>query len=465
MELFPYSGETMGSRWWHIRELRGAVLPTGLAPLERSLLIHHIISALLTGLSMGTLTLADTILAKTLNASPFAITAISVIMGGGFLAALFWGGAMRHRRKAPFIFGAALIGRLALGLTGLWRNPAWFVALVGLAWVAQAVITTAQVSIIRSAYDAKHRDQLFGLTVSAATLTRLLSTVVAGHLLDWNEYAYGWIFAVAALGGFIGAYFLVRMERILDQSEAAQRQTADRAPSHPIAQEGSFRPLEEPGRPTGLRSMRDSVQLVLRILKEDHAYRKFELNFFVYGVAFMALLPMVPLFLVRDLGLDYTTIGLARGLMGQAGLILLTPLLGRLLRRLKPVRFSAWIFGFLALYPGLLLAASLFPTALRIPLVYTAFTCFGIAMAGVSLSWNLSSIHFAGEEDPSAYQAVHSALVGVRGVFAPVLGYLVITHSSNKHGFLLCTALFIVAALLMVRLASQEEATRTAQEP
>lgn len=451
----------MDSRWRHLSTLRGAALPADLPPPERALLICHLFSALLTGISMGILSLADTILAKTLKASPLAVTAISVIMGCGFLAALFWSEAMRHRSKAPFILGAALVGRLALALTGLWHNVAWFVAIVGMGWVAQAVITTAQVSIIRRAYDAKHRDQLFGLTVSAATLTRLISTVAAGQILDWNEYTYGWIFAVAGVGGFIGAYFLVRMERLIDRNDAAQGLVNGQNLAHPVAQEGTFRPLEEPGRPVGLRSMRDSVALVMRILREDHTYRKFERNFFVYGIAFLALLPIVPLFLVRDLELDYGTIGIARGLMGQAGLILLTPLLGRLMRRLKPVRFSAGIFAFLSLYPGLLLAASLLPYALRIPVVFAGFACFGIAMAGVSLSWNLSSIHFAGDEDPSAYQSVHSALVGLRGVGAPVLGYLVITYSSNRHGFLLCTALFLVAGLLMARLARQEETPTT----
>jgi hypothetical protein len=176
--------------------------------------------------------------------------------------------------------------------------------------------------------------------------------------------------------------------------------------------------------------MRQSVGLLLRILREDRIFRRFEINFFIYGIAFLSLLPMVPLFLVHDLGLDYTRIGLARGLMGQTGLILFAPALGRTLEKL----------------------------AAHVVTVYAAFVCFGIAMAGVSIAWSLSSIHFAGSEDPSAYQSVHSVLVGVRGAVAPLLGYLVISTTSTLHGFALSAALFLLSALLMARMARDEAA-------
>ena len=78
---------------------------------------------------------------------------------------------------------------------------------------------------------------------------------------------------------------------------------------------------------------------------------------------------------------------------------------------------------------------------------------FATAMAGVSLAWNLSSLHFAGEEDPSAYQTVHTVLVGVRGLGAPFLGFAVIRAASTLHGFALSAALFMLAALLMARMA------------
>jgi len=273
---------------------------------------------------------------------------------------------------------------------------------------------------------------------------RLLTTVIVGRLLDWNEHAYGVIFALAGVAGFAGMILMARMEAGLDR-------TAGR-----VRGDGFYRPLEEPGLAAGIRSMRESAGRVVRILRDDHRFRRFEVYFFIYGIAFLAMLPIVPLFLVHDLGLDYTRIGLARGLMGQSSLILLAPFMGRWMRRVGPVRFCGWVFSTLALYPLCLLLSGILPPIFAVPFVYAAFVSFGTAMAGVTVAWNLSSIHFAGDEDPSSYQAVHSTLVGLRAVTAPLLGFAIIRISSSLHGFVLCAGLFATAGFLMTRMARRD---------
>jgi hypothetical protein len=424
-----------------IRRVLGALWPRGLEERERSSFRLHLWSALLTGASASILHLSDTILAKTLDGTALQVTLLNVIMGGGYLASAFWAGAMRNRPKAPFVLAAAIVGRLGLVLTGLWGRAEWFIAIVGLSWLSDAMIVAAQVSIIQRAYRPQNREHVFGATLSITTFVRLVLTVAVGRALDWNEAIYGAIYAVLGVCGFLGSLLMIRMERRIDYAQPLERRT----PLYP--------PLRERGPMAALRSVRASVGLVVRILREDASFRRFESYFFLYGIAFLSLVPIVPLYLVNDLALDWTQIGLARGLMGQAGLILFSPLMGRLLSGLKPVRFCAWIFGLLSVYPLLLLSAWFVPDALRTTAVYAAFVCFGTAMAGVSLAWNLSSLHFAGEEDPSAYQTVHTVLVGVRGLGAPFLGFAVIRAASNLHGFVLSAALFLLASLLMARMA------------
>ena len=245
----------------------------------------------------------------------------------------------------------------------------------------------------------------------------------------------------AGVAGFGGAILLAQLEK---RSTPTATGTAGAGP---------YRPLQEPGWGAGWRGAKESARLVWRILSEDRDFRRFEGNFFIYGIAFLALAPIVPLFLVHDLQLDYTRIGLARGLMAQSGVILLSPVLGRLMRTTGPVRFCSGVFGVLALYPALLFVSASAAGGAQIGFVYSAFLAFGLAMAGVSLAWNLSSIHFSGDEDPSAYQAVHSVLVGLRGVSAPVLGYLVLQIGSSRLGFVLTAALFAAAALRMAHMA------------
>ena len=426
-------------------QLATTIVPDDLTAKERSLLGIHLASAFLTGISMGVLFLADTIVAKTLGGSNFSVTLINLLMGAGFLSTLFTSGMMRNRRKGPFLIGAALVGRVALGLTGLWVHTAWYITMVGLAWFGQALIVTGQVSIIQKAYGVERRDQLFGLSLSVNMLARLLATVGAGWVMDWNESTYRIVYAVAGLAGLVGAVLLDRMER---------RSLEGTSPGS----ESIYRPLGEAGWAAGWRGARESAQHLWRILREDTAFRRFERNFFIYGIAFLALMPIVPIFLVHDLELDYARIGLARGLMAQSGMILFGPLSGRVMRRSGPMRFSSRVFALLSLYPFLLLLSAYFPGSFQISLVYAGFLAFGIAMAGVNVAWNLSSIHFAGDADPSSYQAVHSVLVGARGVVAPLLGYAIVQTASTRAGFALTAGLFLTAAFLMARMAREPAA-------
>lgn len=454
--------------------LLGAIFPEDLAPRERRLLRLHLWGSALGGIGMGVLQLSDAILVKTLAASPLEVTVLSLLTTTGFLAALFWGGAMARRRKAPFVIAAAVVGRLGMGLIGISTDTRWFILIYALAWLAQGVFVAAQTSILQHAYRDAQRGRLFGLAISAMTLLRLVATVAAGWLLDWNEQSYGLIYLAAGIAGFAGSWLLTRMERDSSDWRTAVSDGATRSQSpipdvvageiRPRADatgsaardDVGYRPLGPPSLAAGLRSMRESAALVVRILREDHRFRHFQRNFFIYGIAFLSLLPVVPLFLVHDLGLDYGQIGLAKGLMGQAGMLFLPPLLGKLLERIKPVRFCARVFAFLGLFPALLVCAGLAPQPLRIPLVYAAFAAWGIGMSGVALAWHLSSIEFAGAEDSSSYQSVHLVLTGVRGGFAPLLGFGVIQLGSNLYGFAVSVVLFLIASFLMARMARGE---------
>ncbi len=425
---------------------------------EKKLLKLHLCSAALSGISMGVLSLSDTILTKTLGGSELAVTILTGMTGAGFLLSIFWAGLLENRPKAPFIIWAALTGRLGLAFCGISTAPAWFITVVGLAWIAQAMITSAQVSIIRSSYPEKKRNQLFGCAVSIMTLSRLIVTVMLGKILDLNEHAYVLAFVVAGLCGVAGGYLLARMEKPVISKTMVKN---DKRESTDKSDDCFYHPLREQRLNQGLQSVRASIHTVGSILKNDRRFRRFEFIFFIYGIAFLSLLPIIPYFLVHQLNMDYTNIGLAKGLMAQLGIILLTPFLGRKLDELKPIRFCARVFGFLACFPVLLIAAEwsqgFQDGLLTIPLTFAAFLCFGIAMGGISLAWNLSSIHFAGDRDPSAYQSVHSVMVGIRGVGAPVIGYLVMHYFSCSAGFAQSAALLISASILMTRMSRNEK--------
>jgi len=77
-------------------------------------------------------------------------------------------------------------------------------------------------------------------------------------------------------------------------------------------------------------------------------------------------------------------------------------------------------------------------------------------MTGVNLSWTLGSMHFAGRRDASAFQGVHVAMTGVRGLIAPGAGFLLYRAFGSAAVFGVSTALFLWAGTLMLRQDREE---------
>jgi hypothetical protein len=68
-------------------------------------------------------------------------------------------------------------------------------------------------------------------------------------------------------------------------------------------------------------------------------------------------------------------------------------------------------------------------------------------MAGVNVTWNVGSISFAPPGKGGHYQGIHVAMVGLRGVLAPVLGFLLLTFFGYRAVFIAATCLFFSASL------------------
>jgi MFS family permease len=150
--------------------------------------------------------------------------------------------------------------------------------------------------------------------------------------------------------------------------------------------------------------------------------------------------------------MTYSEISVAKLVLFQVMLALFSPLAGKLLDHWNAVRTATASFAVLALYPICLL----FSYALsNVELAYAGFALFGIAMAGVNSAWNLGTLEFAGKQDASVLMGVHMTAVGVRGIFVPMIGYTVGALFNLGVVYLAASALFVVAALLMHRLAER----------
>jgi len=237
-------------------------------------------------------------------------------------------------------------------------------------------------------------------------------------LLDRHPEAWPWAYAV---GGLAAAYGYTHWSRL----------RRSRPPPPPVG-------LVEAGSP-------------LQALLRDRTFLAFEACFMVYGIGFLALQPVLPIFLVDELHVSYSQVGAARGFAFWLAFMLSGPVTGRLADRFGILRVGASCYALLAGFPLLLLALPTQGPAL----LYPAFALYGLAMGGVNLAWNLGPIVLARGGDPLPYLNAHVALVGVRALIGMVGGTVLLGAVGSRPVFwlvvvcelLACAGMFTTAWL------------------
>jgi len=385
------------------------------------------------------LSVAAFVLKKTMGASNFEVTLLTMLMPVTSIVAIFATEWMRGRDKRAFIFWAGLVGRLPLAAMLFISQSAPFLILYALASLSGAVITPAMNSLLQTNLTRGLLGKMYAILGVVITVAVIAATLFAGYALHNNANAYHWLFAAAGILGFISSTALARAKPrrspFLGQRTLFLRRTPFRKVLH------------------------DSVIVPLRnnwaILRENRPFMLFERNFMLYGLAFMILLPIVPIFLVERLAIQYDQVGIALGIFSQAGTLVLLPIFGAIYDRLHPVSFSRWVFFILGFFPlTLLFCIPLSSLTGGDPVVWAfiAYLIFGFGMAGVHIVWMLAAIFFARTEDSAPYSGIHVTLVGVRGLIGPLAGYVINEIWGAYVVFIIGTALFWLATLLMWKL-------------
>ena len=179
----------------------------------------------------------------------------------------------------------------------------------------------------------------------------------------------------------------------------------------------------------------------------DPHFRWYEANFMIYGVAYMMLIPVLPLFFIHELHLSYQEISSARVLIASVGVALFGPLMGRLMDRFHPVRLCTISFAIVSLYPGALYVGARWMGG--VDPAWTAYLAFGfyaLGMAGINVTWNVGSISFAPPGRGGYYQGIHVAMVGIRGALGPVIGFLLLRWAGYREVFLTAAVVFLLAS-------------------
>ena len=416
-----------------------------MAPLSRTgryTFRFHALASSLDGAVNGVLSLNDIILRKTLGASD---TVLTFFVTGQSVALLFpasWTDFTKGRYLPGSYLWFGLLGRLSLATLLFVATPVPFAGVVVFSTVMFNALLPAQNMLFQSNYAPDERGRAFGFARRVFAVALLASALGAGLLLERDPMWWRWYYPVVGCAGLASCLLLrrVRLRRLPGRAtDIRPGPTLPDIPSLAWFQSTAVRFAS---------SLVNPFSGSFRTLRADKAFLYYETFFFLYGMAFMMLQPVIPVFLVDGLGVNYSQAATARGLILYGMFIVVSPLAGRVCDRWGPVRLASGAFAILALFPCALTLAR------GIPSLYAAFAIYGVAMAGVDMAWNMGPIHFAGKRDSTLYMGAHTGLVAIRALIGAPAGMAIMRIAGTPRAtFVAAALLFLGGAIGMRRLA------------
>ncbi len=365
--------------------------------------------------------------AKAFNVEPWVIAVISAAPMFGNLSSFFWTRIATGRSKVPMVVTLQIMVLLcvaAIAVSPRSHDGAWIL----LTSVVLCRILIAGIITVRSVawslnYDRVLRARATGRLQAITSLTVVLTTSLAGWLLDARPENFRYIYGTGALLGCIGVWLfrgvLVRGEK-------------------------RHRVMERRGAQDGHR--RDGF---LKVLRTDRLYARYQLHQFISGVANMMIEPPLVYLVSKQLGASYVvSIGIVMLIPFTLNLTTM-PFWARYLDKVHVTEFRArqnagWVVGILVMFWG---AWTFSLWWLALGRVIT-----GVVNGGGSLAWQLGHNDFAPRDQISTYMGIHVTLTGVRGAFAPFLG-MALYLGWDAKGYVpgstgLSAWLFVVSAVL-----------------
>ncbi len=384
-----------------------------LSTTEKKTFRLHTLHMLLEGIIDGALLLNEFILIKSLLASNYQI---SFLFQFGVIILLFSvvfnEFIKRAKSKKRLLIWVAIITRLPLvGLMFFPSNPEQIMAnpvypLVFLTvflfyyLYKPAILPTINL-FLRNNYTQQNFGKLYSYSTSVKKIVVLFVTFGFGLLLDFDNYAFTYIYPILSIIGILSIYLLTLIDYIPLQAQVFSKSVWS--------------------------SIKAVYKKMVDIIVRNKPYRDFEVGFMFYGFAWMATAAVITIFLDKVLHLNYFSISFYKTSYNLIAIVLL-PYFGKLIGKIDPRKFGIYTFAAMLLHLLFLVLANYFPynvefLGIKIYLMLViSFVFYGIFTATMALLWGIGSSYFCKNEDAGDYQSVHLSLVGFRGLIAPVLG-------------------------------------------
>ena len=383
-----------------------------LTKIQKKIVYVILISTLFNAVLIGLGPLMDIIATKALGAADWQLTLLTMIWPVTNFVSIWWGKILESsENKSIFYWIVAFFGRLIFVL-GIWvMTMNQFLVLLAVSFSFNSLFIPLYNNLFQKHFDSSVRGKIFGLTISLSTLVAILFSYLAGRILDNDENNFRIIMVFAGISGFLGTAILSTFKPEVKTKSNIQKVSFYRIFISPLSR-------------------------TWETLKKNKDFRNFEINFTIYGFGFIMVLPSIPIYLIEHLEMTYTSSFIAKAVIAQIGLLLLSPLFGKIHGKWHPHYFTAISFFTFSMFPLTLYISSFTSVNVAIILVFVAYLIYSFGMAGVNITWNISSIFFAGEEDSSMYQSIHVSATGIRGLLAPLLGLFIYRYFGIKLVFL-----------------------------
>jgi MFS family permease len=306
---------------------------------------------------------------------------------------IFWNHLYARASTAGYLTALCFLLSMPIALLGLAGNVWITMALFLVAAFGNAGMSPLNGDLLRSCYAPSIRGRIFGFVSTAQMIASMLTGLMMGLWSERQAEAFRIflpLIACVQIGG------LLAVRRISRKSLYAERLRPGRA--REITLLSPFREM-------------------LSVLRADRRFAAYEVAFMSYGVGWMICSALIPALATDKLHLNYHQYAQATIVLFQLVNILLFALAGGVVDRIGPMRLATLSFLWLTIYPvGLFLAPG-----------YRALilcSClYALGMVGVNLTWTLGPVALASDASrASHYLAIHTTMVGIRGIVAQGLG-------------------------------------------
>ncbi|MEN9444221.1 MAG: hypothetical protein RIS47_1111, partial [Bacteroidota bacterium] len=326
---------------------------------------------------------------------------------------------LTHLPMLLFVFFRANYQNLA----PLWIFQIVFQLIFLVQFLTRPVIYPVITSMLKQNYGVGNFGKLYGYSITFNRIAIMLAAFTFGVLLDSDPFAFVWVYPILAGMGILAVFTLSSIPYTAPE----------------VNFEKNF-----------LAAIRISFSEMVRIIRENKAFRDYEIGFMIYGIAWMVTMALVTIFFERELKLNYTSVATYKNAFNILTIILL-PFVSKLVDRYDPRKFAAFTFSAMMLHTVFMALTFWFPSYFYFGdikvyhMLILSYIAFGAFQSAMTLAWNIGSAYFCPPAEVTHYQSVHLTMVGLRALFAPLIGVYLLSYMNYGFVFSLSAILLLAA--------------------